>query len=331
MALIKLREFYDFEFSEKLEQMIASYQGRDFISMNDLSGEEIIDVLELAAELKLRQKKGIPTPILKGKTLAMIFSKNSTRTRVSFEVGMVQLGGYPLFITASDSQISRGEPIADTARVLSRMVDGIMIRTYSHSEVEELARYADVPVINGLTDYEHPCQILADLLTIKEHKGQLQGLKVAWVGDGNNVCHSLMLGAAKVGMEVAVATPEGYEPDSKISYLTQKEASKWGTKVTLTHDPEEAVAGADVVVTDVWASMGQEDQALERIKIFKPFQVNNELVSLAKPDFLFLHCLPAHRGEEVTAEVIEGKHSVVFEEAENRLHAQKAILTLLLG
>ncbi|GAV24559.1 ornithine carbamoyltransferase [Carboxydothermus islandicus] len=324
-------ELYDFAFAEKLEKMIASYRGRDFLSMNDLTGEEIEEVLDLASELKIRQKKGIPTPILKGKTLAMIFSKNSTRTRVSFEVGMVQLGGYPLFITAGDSQLSRGEPIADTARVLSRMVDGIMIRTYSHSEVEELAHYADVPVINGLTDYEHPCQIMADLMTIKEHKGQLKGLKVAWVGDGNNVCHSLMIGAAKVGMEVAVATPPGYEPDEKVSLIAQKETSRWGTKLLLTHDPVAAVTGADVVVTDVWASMGQEAESAERVKVFQPYQVNGELVSYAKEDFIFLHCLPAHRGEEVTSEVIDGEHSVVFDEAENRLHAQKAILTLLLG
>lgn len=307
-----------------------SLKGRDLLSLNDFTPEEIRAVLDLADELKAKQKRGEPHPYLQGKTLGMIFQKSSTRTRVSFEVAMYQLGGHALFLNAGDLQLGRGETIADTARVLSRYVDGIMIRTYAQSDVEELARYADVPVINGLTDLFHPCQILADLMTVRERKGALAGLKAAYVGDGNNVCHSLLFGCAKTGMHLAVASPPGYEPAAEIVSLARAGGRETGGRIEILNDPAEAVLNADVVITDVWAGMGKEAEAQARAKVFAPYQVNRELVSHARPDFIFLHCLPARRGEEVTDEIIDGPHSAVWDEAENRLHAQKAVLVLLL-
>lgn len=309
----------------------TTLKGKDLLALYELTREEITEILKSAAELKQKQKEGIPHPLLAGKTLAMIFTKSSTRTRVSFEVAMYQLGGYPLFLNGQELQLGRGETIADTARVLSRYVDGIMIRTFAHSDVEELARYADVPVINGLTDLNHPCQILADFQTIIEHKGRLEGLKLAYVGDGNNVCHSLLNGCAKVGMHISVATPKGYEPDAEIVRKAMADARLSGAVVEILEDPCQAVKDADVIYTDVWASMGQEAEHAERLKIFRPYQVNSDLVKRARPDYLFMHCLPAHRGEEVAAEVIDGPNSVVFDEAENRLHAQKAVLALTMG
>lgn len=319
------------DFAEFIKGNQPSLKGRDFLSVNELSTEEVYQILKLALDLKDKQKNGIPHPYLKGKTLGMIFTKSSTRTRVSFEVGIYQLGGYPLFLSSQDIQIGRGETIADTARVLSRMVDGIMIRTFAHEDVVELAKYADIPVINGLTDLLHPCQALADLLTIYEHKGKLAGLKMAYVGDGNNVAHSLLNACAKVGMDISVATPKGYEPDKKIVQIAMADAKLTGANVVITNDPLVAVKDADVIYTDVWASMGQEAEQAERVQIFKNYQVNKKLVALAKKDYIFLHCLPAHRGQEVTVDVIDSKHSVVFDEAENRLHAQKAIMALLLS
>ncbi len=313
-----------------LETVKKELQGKDLLTLHDVTVPEIDFLLEEASRIKALQKAGIPHPYLQGKTLAMIFQKSSTRTRVSFEVAMFQLGGHALFLSPRDIQMGRGESVADTAKVLSRMVDGIMIRTYAQSEVEELAEHATVPVINGLTDLTHPCQILADLLTIKEHKGTLKGLKLAYVGDGNNIVHSLLYGCAKVGMHISVATPEGYEPKAEVVQLAQQAAQETGAEIAILTDPIQAVTDADVVVTDVWASMGQEAEQQEREKAFAAYQVNKELCSRAKSDFIFLHCLPAHRGEEVTAEIIDGPHSVVWDEAENRLHAQKAVLATLL-
>lgn len=308
----------------------VNIKGRDFLSLNDYTSEEIGSILELAEELKKMQKWNVPHPYLQGKSLGMIFQKSSTRTRVSFEVAMNQLGGHPLFLSAGDLQLGRGESIADTARVLSRYLDGIMIRTYSHENVEELAQYATIPVINGLTDRLHPCQIMADLMTVKEQKGRLAGLKLAYVGDGNNICHSLLFGCAKMGMHISVASPKSYWPQEQIVNQARQDALPAGSEINITTDPVEAVSGADVVVTDVWASMGQEVEKAERVEVFAPYQVNQKLVAHAKPDYIFLHCLPAHRGEEVEGEVIDGPNSVVWDEAENRLHAQKAILALLL-
>lgn len=305
-------------------------KGRDLLTLHEFTPGEVAEILDLAANLKEKQKNGKSHPYLQGKTLGMIFQKSSTRTRVSFEVAMYQLGGYGLFLSANDMQLGRGESVSDTAKVLSRYLDGILIRTYAQSDVEDLARHATIPVINGLTDLHHPCQILADLQTIKEKKGNLAGLKLAWVGDGNNVCHSLLIGCAKVGMHISVATPEGYRPDEKIVNLAQEDAMLTGSRVEVISDPVEAVTGADVIVTDVWASMGQEAEQEQRAVVFAPYQVNEKLAAHARPDYIFLHCLPAHRGEEVTAEIIDGPHSVVWDEAENRLHAQKAILALLL-
>ena len=306
------------------------FKKRDLLTLADYTSEEIQVILDVALQLKKMHKKGIPTLYLKGKTLGMIFQKASTRTRVSFEVGMYQLGGQAIFLSSSDMQLERGESIADTARVLSRYLDGIMIRTFKQSYVEEMAEYADIPVINGLTDLTHPCQALADLLTIMEHKGKLKGLKLAYIGDGNNIAHSLLITSSKVGMDICVATPKGYEPDKMIVMIAKEEADKNGSAVIISDDPVDAVKDADVVVTDVWTSMGQENEANDRAKVFKDYQVNLKLVSNAKPDFIFLHCLPAHRGEEVTSDVIDGVHSVMWDEAENRLHVQKAVLTLLI-
>lgn len=310
----------------------ANLKGKSFLSLSEFQSGELLYLLDVAMELKKLQKQGKPHPYLSGKVLGMIFEKSSTRTRVSFEVGMLQLGGHAIFLSSKDIQLGRGESISDTAKVLSRYVDGMMIRTFAHESVNELAENATVPVINGLTDLHHPTQVMADLLTILEHKGKLAGLKMCYIGDGNNnMAHSLMEGAVKVGMNISVASPEGYEPNAKITAAVKEEAGKMGTKVEITNDPNKAIDQADVVVTDVWTSMGQEEETLNRLEAFQSYQVNKELCSKAKSDYIFLHCLPAHRGEEVTAEIIDGPHSVVFDEAENRLHAQKAILKVLMG
>lgn len=306
-------------------------RGRDFIALADYTKEELQYLIDLAIELKRKQKAGEVYQPLKGKTLGMIFEKSSTRTRVSFEVGMYQLGGQALFLSKNDLQIGRGEPIWDTAQVLSRYVDGIMIRTFAHRTVIDLARGATIPVINGLTDMNHPCQALADFQTVYEKKGTLQGLKLAYIGDGNNMANSLLMGASKLGMHVAVASPEGYMPDEGIVKQSLEQAQQSGSQVLITSDPKEAIANADVVYTDVWASMGFEAEQLKREQAFRNFQVNEELARYAKPDYIFLHCLPAHRGEEVSEGVIDGGHSVIFDQAENRLHAQKAIMASLMG
>lgn len=304
---------------------------KHLLSLHDWSTEDVNHALTLAAQLKQEQKAGIAHPLLKGKTLGMIFSKSSTRTRVSFEVGMYQLGGHALFLSQNDIQLGRGESIYDTAKVLSRFLDGIMIRTYKQSDVEDLARYGSIPIINGLTDLLHPCQILADLLTLKEHSGDLAGKKMAYVGDGNNIAHSLLYGCAKVGMEIAVATPQAYACDKAVVNAAIEDAKQTGAKIVITDDPKEAVMGADAVYTDTWVSMGQEGQKEEKIKSFAPYQVNGALMKLAKENAIFLHCLPAYRGMEVTEEVIDGPQSAVFDEAENRLHAQKAVMAMLMA
>lgn len=299
----------------------------DLLKLLDLSGKDIDHILNVADQMKYNQKHGLTHNYLQGKTLAMIFEKNSTRTRVSFETGMYQLGGHALFLSGKESQIGRGEPIADTARVLSRYCDGIMIRTFGQDEVEELAKYADIPVINGLTDFAHPCQVLADLMTIREKMTRLDGLKLTFIGDGNNMANSLIVGGLKCGMEVAVACPEGYDPDPKVL-----EFAKTAGKFTLTRDPKEAAADADAVFTDVWASMGQEGEAARRCAAFEGiYQVNEDLMSLAHSGCMVQHCLPAHRGEEITAETFEKHAEEIFDEAENRLHAQKAVMALLMG
>ena len=308
-----------------------SLYGRDFLSIQEWSTEELTQVLDLAAELKEKQQRREAHPILRGKTLGMIFQKSSTRTRVSFEVGMWQLGGQALFLSANDLQIGRGEPVKDTARVLSRYLDGIMIRTFSHAEVEELAAYADIPVINGLTDRLHPCQAMADLLTIREHKGSLKGLKMAYIGDGNNMVHSLMHGCAKFGMDISVATPTAYEPNAGIVAAAKQVAQGTGSRIELTQDVLEAAAGADVLYTDVWASMGMESEQVARQAVFKNYQINQQVLAAADKKAIVLHCLPAHRGEEITEDVLEGPQSVVFDEAENRLHVQKAVMALVMG
>ncbi|AUZ38070.1 MULTISPECIES: ornithine carbamoyltransferase [Bacillus] len=301
--------------------------GKDFLSLKDFSKEEIVYLLKEAAAMKQNKIQDI----FKGKTLAMIFEKSSTRTRVSFEAGMAQLGGNALFLSSKDIQLGRGETIADTAKVLSGYVDAIMIRTFEHEKAEELAKHAEIPVINGLTDLFHPCQALSDLLTIQETKGTLKGLKAVYVGDGNNVAHSLLIGCAKVGCDITVASPEGYEPNQEVVRLAEGFAEESGAAVTITNDPVSAVQQADVIYSDVFTSMGQEKEAEERMNIFAPYQVNRALVSHAKPDYVFLHCLPAHREEEVTAEIIDGPNSAVFQQAENRLHVQKALLKALLS
>lgn len=304
---------------------------KHLLTLHDWSTEEILDTLDLADKLKYEQKNGIEHHILKGKTLGMIFTKSSTRTRVSFEVGMYQLGGSALFLSSNDIQLGRGETIYDTANVLSRFLDGIMIRTFKQSDVEDLARFGQIPIINGLTDLVHPCQILADFQTIREHKGKLSGLKLAYIGDGNNMAHSLLYGGAKVGMEIAIATPKQYECDPEVVKNAMEDAKTTGTKLTLTNDPVEAIKDADVVYADTWVSMGQEAEKEEKLKVFGPYQINRELFSHAKSDAIFLHCLPAYRGYEVTEDVIDGPNSVIFDEAENRLHAQKAVMVKLMG
>lgn len=299
---------------------------KHLLKMMDLSTEEIMEILNLADQLKYELKHGIPHDHLKGKTLGMIFRKASTRTRVSFETGMYQLGGNPLYLSASDMQIGRGEPVQDTARVLSRYIDGIMIRTFDQSEVENLAEYGNIPIINGLTDLSHPCQVLADLMTIREYKGKLDGLKMCYIGDGNNMANSLIVGGLKTGMKVSVACPENYHPAE-----TTLDFAKKFDCFELTDDPIQAAKDADVIFTDVWASMGQEGEAEIRKKAFKGFQINDEVMAVAKPDAMVQHCLPAHREEEITAKVFEEHANEIFDEAENRLHAQKAVMVLLMG
>ena len=294
---------------------------KHLLKLQDWSAKEITEVLNLADQLKFEKKNGIEHHHLKGKTLGMIFSKSSTRTRVSFEVGMYDLGGQALFLSSRDLQIGRGEPVEDTARVLSRYLDGIMIRTFAQKEVEDLATYGSIPIINGLTDYCHPCQVLADLMTIREHKGAIAGNKLCYIGDGNNMTNSLIVGGIKMGMEVAVACPKGYEPDAELMAWAKENG-----KFTCTDDVMEAAKGADVLYTDVWASMGQEAEAEERKKVFKSYQINAEVMAVANEKAMVLHCLPAHREEEITAEVFEAHANEIFDEAENRLHAQKAVL-----
>ena len=299
---------------------------KHLLKLGDLTKEEIVKILDLADELKYKKRNGIEHHYLKGKTLGMIFQKSSTRTRVSFEVGIFDLGGTALFLSPRDLQIGRGEVVEDTARVLSRFLDGIMIRTFEQKEVEDFASYGDIPIINGLTDYCHPCQVLADLMTIREKKGKLEGLKLCFVGDGNNMANSLIVGGIKMGMEVSIACPDGYKPDSDI----MKWASENG-KFTCTPDIKEAAKNADVLYTDVWASMGQEEEFNERAEVFHDYQINSELMKVANDGAMVLHCLPAHRGEEITAEIIEQHADEIFEEAENRLHAQKAVMVLLMA
>lgn len=314
-----------------LLNMETKLKGRDFLSLKDYTPEEIVFLLDFADFLKAKVKTNQPYEVLKGKTLGLIFEKSSTRTRVSFEVGMVQLGGYPLFLSSNDLQMGRGEPIKDTARVLSRYLDGVMIRTYNHSDVEELAAYASIPIINGLTDALHPCQVLADLQTIREHKGHnLKGMKLAYIGDGNNMAHSLMIGGAKMGMEIYVASPNEYTPDDQWVDIAREIAAETGGKIVLTNDIHEASKKADVLYADVWASMGQEQEAKDRRAALEKYQINDALLKKADKDVIVMHCLPAHRGEEITEEVLEGEHSVVFDEAENRLHAQKAVLASII-
>ncbi|WP_295081897.1 ornithine carbamoyltransferase [Ruminococcus sp.] len=300
---------------------------KHLLKMLDLSTEEIIEILNLADQLKYELKHGIPHPHLKGKTLGMIFQKSSTRTRVSFETGMYQLGGYPLFLSSNDLQIGRGEPVQDTARVLSRYLDGIMIRTFEQKEVEDLAEYGSIPIINGLTDFCHPCQVLADLMTIREFKGSFDGLKMCFIGDGNNMANSLIVGCLKVGMSVAIACPDDYQPPKEILDF----AKGYGDKFEMTNLPAQAAKGADVLITDVWASMGQEGEAEKRRKAFAGYQINDDLMTKANADAIVLHCLPAHREEEITEKVFEAHADEIFEEAENRLHAQKAVMVKLMS
>ncbi|MDD1653802.1 MAG: ornithine carbamoyltransferase [Methanomicrobiales archaeon] len=300
---------------------------RDLLSLRDLSAAEIHGILDEAVRLKGLRKQGVPHPLLAGKSLGMVFEKSSTRTRVSFEVGMYELGGHALFLNPRDLQLGRGEEIRDTARVLSRYVHGVMIRAYRHTTLEEYARYSDVPIVNGLSDREHPCQVLADLLTLRERFGSLEGLRVAWVGDGNNVCNSLILSAAATGIQVAVATPRGYQPDPAIVAASRE----GGGKVTLTTEPAKAVKDADAVYTDVWVSMGEEEERAKRLRAFRGYAVTEDLLASAADRAIVLHCLPAHRGEEITDGVLEGPASAVWDQAENRLHAQKALLVRLLG
>lgn len=309
---------------------MATLRGRHFLSMGDFSAQELNQLLSTAVILKLQQKRGEKHPLLAGKTLAMIFEKPSTRTRVSFETGMYQLGGHALYLSANDLQLGRGETIEDTAKVLSGYVDGIMARTFSHQTVVDLARYGSVPVINGLSDLEHPCQIVGDFLTILEERGSLAGLKIAYIGDGNNVANSLIWGAVKMGMHAAIASPLGYDMDPDIVKKAGEDAQKNKVTLDIVRDPAIAAKDADVLYTDVWTSMGQEKEKEARLKAFHGYQINKGLLALAKPECIVLHCLPAHRGEEVSGEVMDGPQSRVFPEAENRLHAQKALMALIL-
>ncbi len=303
---------------------------KDLLAISDLTPGDIEKILQRSAALKKQHRQGKASRTLKGKSLGMIFEKSSTRTRVSFEVGMYQLGGQALFLSSQDLQIGRGEPIADTARTLSRYLDGIMIRTFAQATVEELARHATIPVINGLSDLHHPCQALADLFTIREKKGKLKGLKLAYVGDGNNVANSLIEACVKVGMHISIACPHGYEPDAGVMRGAKREAAKTGSEFHIMNDPAKAARDADAVYTDVWASMGQEKEHAVRVRAFRGYQIDVKLMRAAHPKALVMHCLPAHRGEEIAAEVIDGPQSVIFEQAENRLHTQKAVLELLM-
>lgn len=314
-----------------LKELKKDYAGRDFLSLLDYTDDDLQYFLDVADYLKAEHKAGQPISYLQGKTMGLIFEKSSTRTRVSFEAGIYYLGGQGLFLSGHDLQIGRGEPIKDTARVLSRFLNGLMIRTFSHETVLELANYADIPVINGLTDLLHPCQVLADLQTIREHKGRLAGLKMAFIGDGNNMAHSLMNGGARMGMHVVIACPEGYQPDAQVLAAAEEAARESGGSVQVLADPMAAAAGADVIYTDVWASMGQESEKAEREKVFGGvYQVNEQLMAAANPGAMVLHCLPAHRGEEITEDVFE-THPEIFDEAENRLYAQMAVMALLLA
>jgi ornithine carbamoyltransferase len=312
---------------------MSGLRGRDFLTVNDFTPHELEEILHFAGELKKAHREGKDHRLLKGKTLGMIFQKSSTRTRVSFEVGMYQLGGNALFLSASDLQMGRGEPVKDTARVLSRYLDGIMIRTFDHGEVEELAAYATIPVINGLTDLLHPCQAMADMMTVLEKKGTLRGLKLAYVGDGNNMAHSLLLACSLLGMHVAVACPPGYEPRPEIVSAAGMNAREYNynTEVLITADPRAAAENADVLYTDVWTSMGQEAEQETRRQVFSSYRLDRQLLSLAAEDALVMHCLPAHRGEEITEDLIEGPQSVIFDQAENRLHVQKAIMAKIMS
>lgn len=299
---------------------------KHLLKMLDLSTDEIIEILNLADQLKYEQKNGIAHRRLEGKTLGMIFQKSSTRTRVSFETGMYQLGGYPLFLSSNDLQIGRGEPVQDTARVLSRYLDGIMIRTFAQKEVEDLAEYGNIPIINGLTDFAHPCQVLADLMTIREHKNKLDGLNFCYIGDGNNMANSLTVGCLKVGMNVTLACPEGYYPDAEILEFVKQ----YPENFRIVNDPVEGAKNADVLYTDVWASMGQESEAEARKKVFKGYQINDAVMAVTNPECMVLHCLPAHREEEITNKVFEEHANEIFDEAENRLHAQKAVMVMVM-
>lgn len=310
--------------------MSVNMKGRDLISIHDLTLEEINEIFEVSKTLKHKLYIGEPHPVLEGKTLGMIFTKPSTRTRISFETGIYQLGGIGMYFGPNDLQLGRSESISDTAKVLSRYLDGIMIRTFAHQDVIDLAEGATIPVINGLTDLLHPCQVLADLFTILEKKGKLAGLKLAYIGDGNNMAHSLLNGCSKVGIDISIASPSGYKPNAEIVNNAKKNAKYMGSKVEILDDPIKAVRNADIVYTDVWASMGQEAEAAERRKKFMKYQVNPKLVKHAKEDYLFMHCLPAHRGDEVVNEVADSPNSVIFDEAENRLHVQKAIMALVM-
>lgn len=303
---------------------------KNFIDLKDMTSSDLIGLLDLAAKLKAETKSGVPHPLLTGKTLGMIFAKSSTRTRVSFEVGMFQLGGHALYLNTQDIHLGRGETIHDTAKVMSRFLDAIMIRTYAHQDVLDLARYGSIPIINGLTDLMHPCQAVADLMTVREHFGALKGLKLAYIGDGNNVANSLLQACARVGMDIAIAAPAGYACDPACIADAREQAALHGSQVILTDDPRAAAQKADVLYADTWVSMGQEAEKADRLAIFHSYQVNDELMMLAQPGAVFLHCLPAYRGLEVTSSIIDGPQSLVFDEAENRLHAQKAILVSLL-
>jgi ornithine carbamoyltransferase len=311
--------------------MAVSLKGRHLLSIRDLAPEEFWQIVKYGEQLKLDYYAGNRPPLLAGKSLAMIFQKPSTRTRVSFEVAMTQLGGHALFLSSADIQLKRGETIADTAKVLSRMCDGIMARVFSHDDIEELARNSRVPVINGLSDLTHPVQILADYLTLYEKGVDISKMRLAYIGDGNNMTHSLLYAAARTGSTVAIATPKGYGPKKEVIEHAVEEGRKTGAKIEITNDPAKAAKGADVLYTDVWASMGQEAEHAARVKIFQGFQIDSALLKKAAPNAIVLHCLPAHRGEEIAADVIDGPQSVVFDEAENRLHAQKAVLAMLMG
>ncbi len=309
--------------------MAINLKGKSFLTISDFSREELEEIIAQGEKLKLDHLSGKDEPLLKGKSIGVIFEKPSTRTRISFAVGIFQLGAQALVLNSSNMQLKRGETVADTARVLSRYLHAVVARVYSHKTLEELRDNGTIPVINALSDFTHPCQIMGDLLTIKEKKLRLESLKLAYLGDGNNVCHSLMFGGTKFGMHVAVATPEGYEPDKKVIELSNKFAKESGGSLTVTHNPLEAAKDADIIYTDVWASMGEEAEHDKRVKVMKPYQINDAIVSKANSNVIVMHCLPAHRGEEITDSVIDGPHSVVWDQAENRLHIQKAILSLL--